>query len=94
MNNFQNMDWLTETIILLCAFRYALGRKTYVVSTVSEEILRRWDILTPADKILFAKEILEHEKRFGSLGMKCDAEDWNRIVKKAIEDGLIENSSL
>ena len=34
------MRILVDEYILLCAFRYALGRKTYAVSEVAKEMYR------------------------------------------------------
>lgn len=79
-------------IILVCAFRYALGRRTYVVDCVANEILRKWKYLRDSDKSLFVKEILEHKNVYGNLGMECDAKSWERIIEKAREDGVCETS--
>lgn len=77
-----------ETIILFSAFRYALGRSTYVVRTVADEIHRRWGELSDNDKRIFVTEILDREKEFGekALGMKCDREDWMSIVERFKEE--------
>lgn len=68
-----------DRLILLGAFRYALGRKTYMVSVLVEELERNWDSLEDYDKTLICKEIKEaiKEKRAGD---SCDIESWNRIL--------------
>jgi hypothetical protein len=83
-----------DNIILFCAFRYALGRRTYVVDVVVDRILSRWDRLPEYDKQLYCSEILEYAEKFGNLGLECDAKNWGRILDKALQDGIIENYSL
>jgi ribosome biogenesis SPOUT family RNA methylase Rps3 len=43
--------------ILCYAFRYALGRRSYAVGIVIDELRRNWDDLTPFDRKLIKKEI-------------------------------------
>jgi hypothetical protein len=64
--------------ILIYAFRYALGRMTYAVSTVANEIKRRAADLSPKAKALIVKEITEAESD-NRLGMKMDAEYWREV---------------
>ena len=71
-----------DPVILFCAFRYALGRRTYVVDTVCKQIHRSWETLSVSDRELFVKEILEHHDRFGTLGDASDASDWLSIVDR------------
>jgi hypothetical protein len=79
MNEKINFDD-NEDLILICAFRYALGRRTYVVGTVADIIKRNWNKLRDSDKKLICKEILDHKKVFGNLGDSCDERDWMSIV--------------
>jgi len=83
-----------NNIILFCAFRYALGRRTYVVDVVVDGILSRWARLPESDKQLYCSEILEHAEKFGNLGQECDTKSWGRILDKGLQDGIIENYSL
>lgn len=66
---------LNEEIVLTCAFRYALGRMTYVVDSVASEIERNAGILPLKDLHLYVREIDEVNPESG-LGMKMDAERW------------------
>lgn len=50
---------LNEEIVLSCAFRYALGRMTYVVDSVASEIERNIQILPGKDLHRFISEIGE-----------------------------------
>ena len=70
--NFKEPD-----IILLSAFRYALGRSTYITKVVSDEIKRNWEYLSPNDQ----KQIKIEIECAGNLGMSVDMQYWNRILK-------------
>lgn len=69
-------------LILCCAFRYALGRRTYVVSAVVDEIINNWNEISIHDKERFRKEILEYLELNGELGHECDKQEWFRIINK------------
>lgn len=69
-------------VILFCAFRYALGRRTYVVDYVTKAIHAYWPDMQESDKSIFAKEIVEHYERFGNLGHDIDKEQWMSIVDR------------
>lgn len=70
-----------ERDVLIYAFRYALGRRTFASKTMSEVIIANWDKLSEFDKGLFKKEIREHEKLYGNLGDDCDRSSWYRILE-------------
>jgi len=70
---------LNEEIVLGCAFRYAIGRQTYVVSSVCEELQRHYPILNKSFKERIVKEINEHYKQYGSLGHEIDEIEWRNI---------------
>ena len=64
--------------ITFCAFRYALGRRTYIVGTVVEYLVKNWEWMTPKYQQLIHKEIDEAEKRDG-LGHDCDKAEWTKV---------------
>lgn len=68
---------LNEEIVLCCAFRYALGRMTYVVDSVASEIERHVDVLPTKDLNLYRREIIE-AKDGNALGMEMDAKRWQQ----------------
>ena len=88
---------LTEDT-LFWAFRYALGRRTYAVSMVVDEILGVWEDITLRTREQITREILEaeakdmHYIRVGiplqasHLGQDMDKEQWFRIVNKFKEE--------
>ena len=61
-----------STAVVLCAFRYALGRKTSAPSMVIETIKGNIDAFDKWQLELMIKEIGESK----DLGMACDIEEW------------------
>lgn len=70
---------LDEEIVLNCAFRYALGRMTYVVDSVCNELKRNYYALRVSAKERISKEIQEYQDTWEKAGMDCDNDDWNKI---------------
>lgn len=70
---------LNQEILLSCAFRYCLGRRTYVTSSCVEELLRLSDVLPDTFKYRTVKEIKEAEVE-DNLGMAMDAEGWLKLA--------------
>lgn len=79
--DFNDVD---HTIMLFCAFRYALGRQTYVVGSVAGILKENWEHMHPIERAKYKKEIREAiaGKRAGSL--LIDVPEWNAIL--ALED--------
>lgn len=78
-------------ILFLAAFRYALGRMTYVVPTVAGMIRENIDYLTGDIINLMIREIEDVDDR-GGLGMDVDREIWLRL-KADLEAGVPINSN-
>lgn len=78
----EKIELKDPNLILCCAFRYALGRRTYVVSAVVDEIINNWNNISIFDKQRFRKEILEYLELNGNLGHECDKQEWLRIINK------------
>lgn len=70
---------LNQEIVLSCAFRYALGRATYVVGSVCKELIRLQDLLGESFKYRTAKEIQEYQDEHGEAGWSFDNDEWNYI---------------
>lgn len=67
--------------LLICSFRYALGRMTYVVSEVVDIIIRHKKELHASAKLLMIREIkwaLDHNQA----GLQCDREEWERLLNE------------
>ena len=80
-----------ESEIYFCAFRYCLGRKSYVVSDFCEEATRKIRRINDHFLLLLEKELLEAirqddaERANGdihrTLGWDCDRETWLDFTK-------------
>jgi hypothetical protein len=76
----------TDHTMLLCAFRYALGRRSYIVSMVIDEIRKNFVCLPKFHLELMSKEIEEAIKD-DMAGDECDVQKWEWL-KKEIEEFL------
>jgi len=65
--------------ILFYAFRYALGRKTYAVGQVTDNIIENWLELSQKFKIAVRTEIIRAIDT-GNAGMTCDMKRWKSIL--------------
>ena len=85
-----------ESEIYFCAFRYCLGRMSYVVSDYCEEATRKIRQITDHFLLLLEKELSEaiqkdDEQRakgepFKTLGWDCDREDWVKLFGLVSEE--------
>ena len=75
MTNLNNQVADTSSIIFF-AFRYALGRKTYVTSLVSKYIRNNWNLLLQTDQDLIFKELKITLEKNDNLGMEIDKQEW------------------
>lgn len=75
-------------LIVLCAFRYALGRMTYIVGVVANFIKFNIDKLDDRAIKIMISEISEANGRNG-LGMECDKVSWLDL-KRVLEYELLE----
>lgn len=67
-----------EDSILFWAFRYALGRMTYVVGDVGDCIIRNVDVVDEEFKKNVVREIREKEYK-NELGMEMDKKCWIEV---------------
>ena len=75
-----NKDFET---ILLCAVRYAIGRKSYMPSMVIDYITPLLPYLSEDVLKLIANEIIEHYTYEGALGdEKIDKPYWEQFLRK------------
>lgn len=69
--------------ILLCAVRYAIGRKSYMPSLVIDYITPLLPYLSDNTLRLIANEITEHDTYEGGLGdEKIDKPYWEQFLQK------------
>ena len=65
--------------IIMYAFRYSLGRKTYSVQEVVEVIIGNWSRFKPHTREQIIKEIEDAIER-NEVGMECDVNEWKSIL--------------
>lgn len=71
--------------LIISAFRYALGRKTYIVSDTCDLIINHWEYLSKHEKKLICEEI-EHAIEHGMAGMSCDMACWEEVLERGKHD--------
>lgn len=69
---------LTEDILFL-AFRYCLGRRTYVVHDMVETLIDKWEQLSDRYKFLIQKEIKQAIED-DMAGMDMDVAEWKKVL--------------
>lgn len=79
---------LNQDITMVCAFRYALGRMTYVVDAVASEIENQIEYISTKSLVLIRKEITDALNE-NKAGMQMDVERWTKC-RIAINDELHE----
>lgn len=65
--------------MLICALRYALGRRTYIVGIVVDYIISEMPNLSEKCKRVM---ILDINNPFGGYGDECDKKNWMRLLKE------------
>jgi hypothetical protein len=70
--------WGTNDLMAMAAFRYCLGRRTYIVSACREWLQRHWDKFEPSTRSLILREV-EEAFQSGDLGMECDKAEWEKV---------------
>ena len=69
-----------NSAIIFYAFRYALGRKTYVVSEVVDYLIENWKELSNTTQFLIQTEIrIAIERK--EAGMNMDVKQWKKLLK-------------
>ncbi len=66
--------------LLIYAFRYSLGRRTYVVSDMCRSLRCHWAALPCAWQEIIHREIREAIDREGA-GDACDVADWRGLLE-------------
>ena len=74
-----------QDILLFCAFRYALGRQTYVVGAIADIIKANWNHM-PASRRAFYKKEINEAVEMGFAGSELiGVPEWKSIL--ALPDG-------
>lgn len=73
----EKVNALDTQMLYIAAFRYALGRQSYIVPTIANVIMENRDLLTDETAALMVREINECKY----LGMEIDAQVWASLAK-------------
>jgi hypothetical protein len=82
-----------DDLMVLAAFRYCLGRQTYIVSDCADWLVEQWENIGESTRKLIQRELEEAFKQddearidnqFGlktywALGADCDRRQWGRV---------------
>lgn len=71
------MNSVGTQLLYIAAFRYALGRSSYITAAISDIIRDNVDVLTDNTLNLMIREIEECK----NLGMNCDQEVWKLLAE-------------
>jgi hypothetical protein len=81
--------WGWQDLMVLAAFRYCLGRSTYITGTCADWLVNKWQELPPHSKALIRTEldrafVQDDENRatgasFKALGWDCDRAAWEKV---------------
>ena len=69
--------------MIVSAVRYALGRMTYIVKSTVDYVIKDINDGKLGEKALWIiRNDIKYEK---NLGMECDKQEWERLVKRINE---------
>jgi hypothetical protein len=77
--------------MLLCTFRYSLGRRTYITAMCRLWLEMYWPLMARWHRQIH-KEI-ERAIELGTAGMQCDVEEWQKILALPIDGAKISSAS-
>lgn len=66
-------------VLLICSFRYALGRRTYVPDMIKKMIIDNWDVLTDHDHYQIREDI-RHAIKHDMAGHDYDVKTWQELL--------------
>ena len=66
--------------LFIMAFRYCLGRSTYVVADMVSLIDRNWNNFSQDEKYMIKHEI-KYAIKFDRAGMEIDVKSWQEILE-------------
>ena len=82
-------DYGPDDIMVIAAFRYCCGRRTYMVGYCSEWLIRLWPTLSERARVVIQRDMdhefdLDDKSRaqgvsFLPLGMDMDRKEWERV---------------
>lgn len=74
------IDNHTLAHLILCSFRYSLGRMTYITSDCESWLKRYWHLLPMGWQLQIHKDIEQAIER-GHAGHECDVASWKKVLE-------------
>jgi hypothetical protein len=75
--------------MVMAAFRYCLGRQTYIVGACADWLIEIWPLLADNTRAVIKRDLeaeflrddqaREREESYKPLGWDCDRKDWERV---------------
>ena len=72
---------IDKEILLICAFRYALGRQSYVVGAICKILIMNWDNFPKERRQFFKNEIREAIDANKAGDKHIDVPSWKEILR-------------
>jgi hypothetical protein len=85
------MSCQVEDGVLVSALRYAIGRRTYVVSETCSQIYRNIPLIRTKLLEVMIRDIDEHEKA-GHMGMNFDRAEWLNL-RSQLHDEVVKRAA-
>ncbi|MFN8776147.1 MAG: hypothetical protein ACK5XV_05200 [Flavobacteriales bacterium] len=83
--------WGFHELMVMAAFRYCLGSKTYIVGACADWLVDIWPLLSKKTRELIRRDLEEEFDRddkarargeyYKPLGWDCDRKDWEQVRK-------------
>ena len=83
--------WGFSELMVMAAFRYCLGSRTYIVGACADWLIDIWPMLSENTRSVIRRDLEAEFKRDDDaraydyehkpLGWDCDREDWERVRK-------------
>lgn len=80
-----------DHLMVIAAFRYCLGRSTYIVGECAAWLIKTWPLLNEQTKTIIQRELEEQfelddiaraeQREYKPLGWDCDRREWERVRK-------------
>lgn len=85
-------------LVVLGAFRYALGRMTYIVGSTIDYLRANWDLVDGNGKYTICRDVIgalmDDREGWRTCGMECDKRMWLEFAKWAFQTLTEEQQEL
>ena len=83
------MAWGRDEMMVVAAFRYCLGRRTYIVNDCAEWLIANWQTFSDKTREVIQRDLEEEfvrdardraeSSKYPALGMDMDRQQWERV---------------